>query len=311
MTKHFPEAKAHDHWNLVFTAVIAISTLCYMVVAAWTLYEIHSGSADTHALALAAKRQADKTEEIAKYAVSQTNAAEKNAAAAERFAANAGSINDRISDAVGKLQLQADQTSRSANTAAKQLELIDRPWISVAFTPDAALVFRNNQIQSSLRVHFKNVGHAVATDVFVSVKEFLTNDPFREVLPQQDRACDGAAIRKKGADTLGMTLFPNTEDNSLWIGVGIPMSEIMANLTDTHLTPDFHDKVFGPIYLVGCVDYQYAASPIHHQTRFAYQVGRALTNAPPDFLRVIKVGEDVPLGEVRIARYMFGGDRAY
>jgi hypothetical protein len=58
MHKHFPEARAHDRWTLVFTSVIAISTFFYTVFAGWTLYEIHSGSADTHTLAVAAYTQA-------------------------------------------------------------------------------------------------------------------------------------------------------------------------------------------------------------------------------------------------------------
>src|ERR1700682_4114180 len=45
MHKHFPEAKAHDRWTLVFTAVIAVSTALYTIFAGWTLREIHTGGA--------------------------------------------------------------------------------------------------------------------------------------------------------------------------------------------------------------------------------------------------------------------------
>src|ERR1700722_14025936 len=41
MHKHFPDAKAHDRWTLVFTFVIAISTFFYTIFAGWTLREIH------------------------------------------------------------------------------------------------------------------------------------------------------------------------------------------------------------------------------------------------------------------------------
>src|SRR6266576_2814537 len=40
MHKHFPEAKAHDRWTLVFTSVIAVSTFIYMIAAVWTLVEM-------------------------------------------------------------------------------------------------------------------------------------------------------------------------------------------------------------------------------------------------------------------------------
>jgi hypothetical protein len=49
---------------VVFTAITAIATLFYSLFSGWTLYEIHHGSADTHTLAEAAKKQADKAETI-------------------------------------------------------------------------------------------------------------------------------------------------------------------------------------------------------------------------------------------------------
>lgn len=49
---------------VVFAAISAIATLFYSIFSGWTLYEIHHGSEDTHKLAEAAKRQADKAETI-------------------------------------------------------------------------------------------------------------------------------------------------------------------------------------------------------------------------------------------------------
>jgi len=133
------------------------------------------------------------------------------------------------------------------------------------------------------------------------------------VLSRQKALCDKAAKDTEGMNSgrLEMTLFPGGEDSSLSIGPSIYMPEVMANLMDTHLTPTLHDKAFGPIYLVGCVDYQYAASPTHHQSRFAYEIGRALPHSPPDLVTAIKVGEDVPADQVRMTRWIFGGDQAY
>jgi hypothetical protein len=125
MARHFPEAKAHDRWTLVFTAIIATSTFLYTIFAGWTLYEIWSSSTDTHTLALAAKKQADKTEEIAGYASAQALAAEKNAKAAESFSATAGLINASIGDAVRKLQEQAQniESARESSTDSSQKAL--------------------------------------------------------------------------------------------------------------------------------------------------------------------------------------------
>jgi hypothetical protein len=51
----------HDRTQVRLSYVIAISTALYTIFAGWTLHEIHSGSADTHNLALAAKDSASWT----------------------------------------------------------------------------------------------------------------------------------------------------------------------------------------------------------------------------------------------------------
>src|SRR5207249_4712417 len=56
------EASPQEHLMLAFTFVISLSTFLYMMFAGWQLYEIHSSSVDTHALAVAAKAQADATQ---------------------------------------------------------------------------------------------------------------------------------------------------------------------------------------------------------------------------------------------------------
>lgn len=52
------DSTPQEHLTLVLTFVIATSTFFYTIFAGWQLYEIHSSSADTHALAVAAKNQA-------------------------------------------------------------------------------------------------------------------------------------------------------------------------------------------------------------------------------------------------------------
>jgi hypothetical protein len=77
----------HERETVRLTRVIAFSTVCYTIVAAWTLYEIHSGSADTHNLAVAAGNQVTKIDQLAGQTGRTADAAEKantQAVAAER-----------------------------------------------------------------------------------------------------------------------------------------------------------------------------------------------------------------------------------
>jgi hypothetical protein len=62
MHKHFPDAKVHDRWTLVFTSVIAGSTFLYMIAAIWTLVELSKSTKATQIAADAAKKSADTAE---------------------------------------------------------------------------------------------------------------------------------------------------------------------------------------------------------------------------------------------------------
>jgi len=115
MHKHFPEAKPHDRWTLVFTAVIAFSTFFYMIFAGWTLLEIHSGSQDTHTLAVKAGEQATRTGDIA-------GAANKIATAADKFSGSADSINQQSIRAVKAIENASAQSSAASRQAAKNAE---------------------------------------------------------------------------------------------------------------------------------------------------------------------------------------------
>ena len=145
MHKHFPDAKAHDRWTLVFTAVIACSTFFYTIFAGWTLVEIRASSSDTHNLADAASKQANHTEAIA-------GAANKISGAADKFSASADAINQQTKDAVGKFDRmakasekslgasqQSAQKSLDASIGAAQLD--ERAWLGLSnmqltdFTP--------------------------------------------------------------------------------------------------------------------------------------------------------------------------------
>jgi len=59
--------------TVVFAGISAGATILYCVIAGWTLYELHSGSTVTHALAEAAKSQSEATKTIAEQAKAQTD----------------------------------------------------------------------------------------------------------------------------------------------------------------------------------------------------------------------------------------------
>lgn len=169
MREHFPDAKPHDHWTLAFTGVIAASTLLYTIVAGWTLVEIHSGSGDTHDLAVAAGRQADQSSAIADAAKSQACSAKqiadaslRNAKAAERFSGSADSINTQTRAAVSEFHRLANASENTVKTNLEIARLEERPWIVAGLTlpaidVDKSLPMATVNVVNSGRTFAKNV----------------------------------------------------------------------------------------------------------------------------------------------------------
>ncbi|MGC2273017.1 MAG: hypothetical protein WA539_13640 [Candidatus Sulfotelmatobacter sp.] len=128
----------HDRTNVRLTRVIAVSTVLYTAFAGWTLWEIHSGSSDTHKLAVAAKTQADQSTTIAAAAKRQAcsakhiaDAAGRSATASEGFATSADEINSQTQIAVTEFQRIAKAAENSVNSTLEISRLEQRPWISV------------------------------------------------------------------------------------------------------------------------------------------------------------------------------------
>jgi hypothetical protein len=124
----------HDRTNVNLTRVIAASTVLYTLFAGWTLYEIHSGSTDTHTLAVAAGKQADHTQAIA-------GAAGDISRASDSFSKSVATIQSQTEKAVSELKRAADDSEKAmkiaSESARKALDatieaarLEERPWLA-------------------------------------------------------------------------------------------------------------------------------------------------------------------------------------
>jgi hypothetical protein len=128
MHRHFPDAKPHDRWTLVFTGVIAVSTVLYTLVAGFTLYEIWDSSKDTHNLAVAAATQASQTEEIAQAAQDQVDAANEISDAADSFSETADRIDGKIGASEDDFRRMASASDHSLRTVSQTDQ---RAWVGV------------------------------------------------------------------------------------------------------------------------------------------------------------------------------------
>jgi hypothetical protein len=153
------------------------------------------------------------------------------------------------------------------------MESQQRPWLTVSIEAKSAFTFTDDgsaHVLASVRV--KNVGQAAATGIYIETAAVEIEDEFgsgyRDIILAQVKLCSKLKAESyRTPDIIGFLLFPNEETTSP-ITINIPAADVSAK-----------GFVFGaekrirPV-IVGCADYQFYASPTHHQTRFANLIKR-------------------------------------
>ena len=152
----------------------------------------------------------------------------------------------------------ADATRKSVETAARQLELSERPWISASFqSADLSFKEKGGACLAFTTVRLNNVGNSVALDVRRRTKligaaympELIKMT--RNLIERESDICADAASKPSWR---GEMLFPHEEraEGRGDCGAYISQAEIDAALKD--------DPHRGTIHLVllTCVEYQFS-----------------------------------------------------
>jgi hypothetical protein len=161
----------------------------------------------------------------------------------------------------------ADAAKKAAQIAASQMEITDRPWITI----DASIISPLTYDGKAARVAFsfapKNIGHSPAQNVLIMpelVPAFMGDD----VREEQKRICDGAAQMNSAFPKY--VLFPE-EPFQEPFRLDLPTEVINSRWSEIQpRSMKIPDLI--PIVLLGCVDYTYETSPRHHQTGFAFDI---------------------------------------
>lgn len=295
-------------WLMIgLTAGIVLLTLGLVIVGIlqWSamsgqLAEMKSGGKDTHALAVAAGRQA---EAAGKQADRMKDQADQTKAIAEQA------------------RIQAVTALASVTNQERQLALTDRAWIRVEVAPNVdipqnsliggPLTFdANGRGSLSLKIILHNIGRSVATDARVrdAIVVGVAADPSvnNVWLPVDTQRKFCASSNAPPSTILGRpspsyTVFPGdtteTYEFSTFETVNIPdvLSRFNSNL-----------KWGKPIvlFLVGCVDYRYGVSKQMHQTGFVFEVYGDSKH------QSIQVGMPTPVIGVTFEKFFLGGEYA-
>jgi hypothetical protein len=157
----------------------------------------------------------------------------------------------------------------------RQLEITDRPWISVTLTPAerGRMIFDKKIGGVGLTVRMNNAGRAVAAQVSTRIdaialaalpasNEFYkfetTTAPF---LPQtlQKSLCNNKAVPTTADKRV---VFPGVESKQEWV-----VNFSTEKISTVSSTVDW--KVVKPV-VYGCIDYEYLGK--WHQTGFIYEI---------------------------------------
>ena len=187
------------------------------------------------------------------------------------------------------LQGQLKEARRSADIAARQLELTNRAWIKIEGVKPRgngpvipSLSFQDinttglpairQQAFLNFEMRGKNVGFSTALNVKVIPELFLArweNGYSTKVAAEEKRFCE---LREKDSGNFPDTaqaVFPGETLNYTGENSGAISDETM----------NFFAGLPGGPYilpvLIGCVDYRFQASTVHHHVRFVYEVFHA------------------------------------
>lgn len=123
-------------------------------------------------------------------------------------------INSKMLD---KMKESTGAATASSNTAQKQLEMTERPWISVKMTISSPFVFDVNGAHVGLKVAIKNIGHSPAVRIWPDAElVIMPPNQTNELTTERNRFCAQTKVPQEKLPQIGDTLFPDEPDEQEW-----------------------------------------------------------------------------------------------
>jgi hypothetical protein len=186
---------------------------------------------------------------------------------------------------------------KAANTAEKQLEMSERPWIKIIGVepwgsnvpvigglsfqkalPNSLGIEANATIQ--VKMSFKNIGHSVAdvsTNLELFMPQFSSTEYWNRVSAEEKRFCESPDMSAVTSQKL--TVFPDEPQSFDWYGgITAPIHPQSINR--------FPDGSSGIVpTLIVWVSYRQKGLPSLYQTRAVYEVSH-----PGEYSRFFSIG---------------------
>lgn len=204
----------------------------------------------------------------------------------------------------------AVDSHRQWQTSQSQLELSERPWISVHATLSKPLAFPvvtsdgTPDIETTVTFTFKNWGHSVAQGIVLRADIGEWKD-YADLMPKQKELCEWAENGTRDDPSHpGLALFPGDEaqmDQHLSHN-----SEELKAMAAKH--PDQIEFAIEPL-IVGCIDYRWGTDPTDHRTRFVFDLDWKdfKQGTKPGSKGVIPATGSYPIDKLSLYIWPYGG----
>jgi hypothetical protein len=200
----------------------------------------------------------------------------------------------------------AQAAKESADTASRQLEMEDRPWLKDTVRSGSDFIFQNNNttVSWAVLVRAENVGHSVATAIYPEAKLITIRgaDCLDGPRHQVTQLCDNLSKRfeavKSDPSVWGNSVFPG-DSTEIPLNVFLGPSDIGSTSIDGGR--GLGKSIF-PM-LIGCVEYHYATSEKPHFTGFVYVLSHTDDPAVPTAAQVFfSIGKNVPKADIMFTK---------
>jgi len=195
----------------------------------------------------------------------------------------------------------------------RQIDISERPWISVEAAPENDLTFVNGrQAALGIKLSVKNVGKSIAKGIQIDAKLFPTAvdvPASPDAAKSQRQLCDHPERSPVGQ----FDLFPTDNPQEQVLGISAIPSAIDAQAVTSR---ENKSRTFVGFYVVGCISYHFSFGTEIHETRFAYHLIGSPIMSPDGKLLVLsngmpamtgfEVGVNVPKANLVIMRELFG-----
>jgi hypothetical protein len=178
-------------------------------------------------------------------------------------------------------------SNRQGETMQRQLELSERPWIGEEIALASPLTFDDKLGKMDVTITLKGFGNSPAVNVHPFCKLSALKYQNRAIATFEDNTCGKLGEQTEQDPRAGDMLFP-AETHIEVNGVAVSQVEIAEAIKFNSAVMKFDmGGLFAPL-LVCCVDYRFAFSKVHHQTRRTYFMGIPIGPSSPGAWRNIK-----------------------